>query len=189
MSTHPDLSLQAHELVARSRRELAQHGLNRTSLARIREDLVALAAHPALRDADTFAMRPGGQGKMYRLHEDDDGGYALYINVCGAGVVSPPHDHTTWAIIAGVEGLEHNTFYDIDDQGRPRTKGHKAIGAGDAIALMPDDVHSIDTRDGERVVCLHFYGLALPSQTERRAFFDESAASRYAPQPEIVSWP
>ncbi len=187
---HADLAARAHDLVENSRQALAAQGLNRPTLARLREGLQALAAHPALRDAETFAMNDNGKGKMYRLHEDDDGGgFALYVNVCGSGVVSPPHDHTTWAIIAGVEGVEHNTFYEVGADGKPRETGRKAIGAGDAIALMPDDVHSIDTRDGQRVVCLHFYGLALPRQTGRRAFFEQRDAGHYAPQPDIVGWP
>ncbi len=192
----------ASALVERTRRTLNRQGVTRHSLNDVRQDLIALATHPDLQDPATFAPDPNGHGRLYRLHEDPNGGYALYVNVCGPNTQSPPHDHTTWAVIAGVEGAEHNTFYEEArhpddaprhpghaakprDPGPLQTIGHLAITPGRAIALLPDDIHSIDTRQEPRVVCLHFYGLALPQQTHRRAFTGPDT-THYAPQPEIV---
>ena len=183
-------------LIADTRTLLASHGVSRESLARVRERLQQLAGERALFSAERFPSVPAGTGRLYTLHEDADGSFALYVNVCGPQVRSPAHDHSTWAVIAGIEGEEFNTFYSVDPAAGDvavRVTGEKTIGPGDAIALMPQDVHSIDTRDQPRVACLHFYGRGLPQQTDRRAFPAADAdpgaqPAKYAPQPEIVRW-
>lgn len=156
-------------------------------LSNVRQELIALAQQPEFQSHAWFPDAAPGKGVLYQLHGDLDDAYALYVNVCGAQVVSPPHDHTTWAVIAGVEGVEHNYFYRLDEGQRAVRTGQKDIRAGEGVALMPDDVHSINTSNQDRVVCLHFYGVGLPKQTARRAF-GELAAAGYAPQPEIMQW-
>ncbi|MGD9944113.1 MAG: hypothetical protein AB7L76_02325 [Burkholderiaceae bacterium] len=187
MNLDQQLGRRIDELVADTRRTLAAEGVTRHSLARVREALIELGRETSLFDPQRFPLPAGGKARMYVLHADPDQSMTLYVNVCGAGVVSPPHDHATWAVIAGVVGEERNTFYRIVDAGAEPV-GSKAVVAGEAVALMPDDVHSIDTLQQPLVMTLHFYGRSLPAQTDRRAFPEQGAATAYAPQPEIVAW-
>ena len=88
----------------------------------------------------------------------------------------PPHDHTTWACIAAVEGVEHNMFYTRTDDGAIEGKATLkmdrvvAVGPGDAIAMMPDDIHNFEVRGDQTIRHLHFYGRPLESLSERKAF-------------------
>lgn len=197
MSAAAQLKEHIEALAARTRERLRGEGLTRQVLGAIRQDLIELAAHSDLLSPQRFALPPSGSPRMYLLYEDQDEatGQALYVNVCGPGVVSPPHDHATWAVIAGIRGVEHNTLYRLapsDAQGAPAltTAGHLQVRQGEALALLPDEIHSIDTREQPLVMCLHHYGRGLPRQTTRRAFLDAGPAGvAYAPQPEIVSWP
>ena len=63
-------------------------------------------------------MPQGEPGKAYRLAEDADHRFALYAAAGAPGRQAPPHNHTTWAVIAGVYGEEHNVFYRRTDNRR-----------------------------------------------------------------------
>ena len=48
---------------------------------------------------------------LYLLSEDEDLNNALYLYRPAPGMSTPPHDHSTWAVIAGIEGEEPNTVW------------------------------------------------------------------------------
>ena len=136
------------------------------SLAKIGDRLAALAARAELFPQAEFPL--GADGGIYRLSEDPDHRFALYASAGGAGKKVPPHNHTTWAIIAGVHGAERNVVYDRLDnraregfvQLRENAQKEKTLRTGDYIAYMPDDFHHIETPAGSGdALHLHFYGL------------------------------
>ncbi len=157
-------------------------GVTRPALDAIKAEMLALAAHEALFPAAEFPPPPPGEkgSKRYLLQEDADGRFALYMLALNPGNSTKPHDHTTWAVVAGVEGQELNKVYRrVDDGSRP---GHAELeqvrevmvepGAG--IALMPEDIHSIHTEGTASTRHLHCYGLALERLDERQGFDLES---------------
>ena len=77
-------------------------------LRQVAERLEALGRRRDLFPPEAFSVVPGRPASIYRLAEDADGGYALYLSLGEPGKAQPPHDHTTWAIIAGVAGVERN---------------------------------------------------------------------------------
>ena len=151
--------------------------IDRDSLDDIRNQLLALAAKRELWSEEDYP--PPAKDELhnrYLIADEPGGGISLYLNVVRSGRKVPPHDHTTWACIAAVEGVEHNMFYTrTDDQaveGKATLQMDRIVevGPGDAIAMMPDDIHTFEVRGNQTIRHLHFYGRPLESLSERKAF-------------------
>ncbi len=156
-------------------REIEQReGITRDALARIKQELMALAAQQELFPAEDFPLpAPGAKANscLYRLSEDDDHRFALYANSARAEVNSPVHNHTTWAVIVGVRGEEENRFHKRDAaQGTVQTGG-EVVRQGSGVAFMPDDLHSIHIKGPAQVLNFHMYGRGL-EQLHSREFYD-----------------
>jgi predicted metal-dependent enzyme (double-stranded beta helix superfamily) len=174
----------AEELVRFTKATLAEKGLGRAALARILERLRSLASERALWSEDRFPPPPMGERQArYLVHEEPDRTFALYLNVMRPGKRIPPHNHTTWACIAAVEGCEHNYLYDrLDDGNEPgraaiRERELVEVDPARGIALMPDDVHSLENKGERPIRHLQFYGRALETLSERETF-DPAAGTR-----------
>ncbi|MFN0164419.1 MAG: cysteine dioxygenase [Burkholderiales bacterium] len=152
-------------------------GVTRQSLARIRARLMQLAARTDLFTLDDFPPPVPGSKRtscLYRLSEDDDHRFALYANSGGGQYDTPPHNHTTWAVIVGIEGDEVNRFYDRDGSGVARRDAEHVVRQGSGVSFLPDDLHSIHING--RVLNFHMYGMAL-EQLHRREFYTAADGS------------
>jgi predicted metal-dependent enzyme (double-stranded beta helix superfamily) len=164
-----------------------REGINRSSLAKIRQRLIQLAARADLFTVEDFPPpEPGGkrQSCLYRVAEDDDHRYALYVNSSLGGYGTPAHNHTTWAVIVGVSGEELNRFYDRTADNGVREKGQHVVRQGVGVSFMPEDLHSIHI--DAPVLNFHMYGLAL-EQLHRREFYkpEEGAWGIFPPHSDI----
>jgi predicted metal-dependent enzyme (double-stranded beta helix superfamily) len=148
-------------------------GLDREGVEAIRDRLLALVAERDLfPEADFPPPGPadGIHSILYRLAEDDDGRHALYANACADSTSSPPHDHTTWAVIVGFDGEELNRIYDgRAGGGEPTVEREVMVERGSGVAFLPDEVHSIHIEGG--ALNLHCYGRAL-ERLDGRRFWD-----------------
>ncbi len=71
------------------------------------KSLIQLATSPYWESAIYRKALPGEE-LLYELAVSQDDGPSLYLVSDGPAVVSPPHEHKTWAIIAGIHGRETN---------------------------------------------------------------------------------
>src|SRR3954462_13578000 len=147
-----------------------REGVTRASLDEIKQCLMRLALRQDLFTASDYPPpAPGGKRNscLYRVAEDPDHRFALYVNSSDGNYGTPAHNHTTWAVIVGVSGEELNRFYDRATDG-PREKGSAVVKQGTGVAFMPDDYHSIHIT--APLVNFHMYGLAL-EQLKRREYY------------------
>jgi len=162
--------------------------VDRGSLSEILEQLLQLAGNATWWGGDDFPEpEEGERHARYLISEEPDQSFALYLNVMRPGKLIAPHNHTTWAAIAAVEGVEFNHLYRRADNGSRDGLAvldlveTLAVGPGKGVALLPDDIHSVEIRGETPIRHLHLYGRSLETLTERITFDLETG--RYAPMP------
>jgi len=114
-----------------------------------------------------YACDPVQGFGVHALHEEAD--HTLWVVAFSwlPGRGAPPHDHRTWAVVAGVEGLEKNTYWRrLDDGRRPghaelAPLGDESVGPGDVVAFLPDVIHSVTNETDRVTLSLHVYGRNL----------------------------
>ncbi|MBI4083484.1 MAG: hypothetical protein HY423_12835 [Candidatus Lambdaproteobacteria bacterium] len=172
-----------------------EEGVSRPTLLKIRAELLKLAARKDLWPPADF--RSGvdtlGNSRIYALAEDADHRFALYMSTSSSAKKVAPHDHTTWAVIVGVEGEEHNRFFERTDDGSVagrgtlRLVGEETVRPGTGVCLMPDDIHAISTDGSATTLHLHLYGVGMPQQTGRIMFnLTQGTYRPYPASPHIV---
>ena len=150
-------------------------GVTRGALERVKGRLLELAKRRDLFSFEQLPPRHRGS-TLHLLSEDDDHGFALYAVAAQSASKTPPHDHTTWAVVVGVEGRELNRHYRrIDDGAQPGTArleetGSTMVEPGTGVALMPDDIHSIERAGDAPMLHFHLYGRSLEHLPERKQF-------------------
>lgn len=154
----------------------SEQGTTRESLENIKTELIALAARSELFPVGDFpplSSQASRNNALYRLSEDPDHRFALYAQLCQGGTRSPAHDHTTWAVIVGLQGQELNRLYERNNQGGVSETGQTVVEPGTGVAFMPEELHSIHIEPESTVLNFHMYGLGL-EQLHGRRFYKES---------------
>lgn len=149
----------------------AREGVTRASLERIRARLAALAERTDLFTLEDFQPPRPGEARnscLYRLSEDPDHRFALYVNAASGRYGTPAHNHTTWAVIVGVLGDELNRFYERTPEGGVRETGRHVVRQGTGVAFMPEDLHSIHIEGP--LLNFHMYGVALEQLAHRQYY-------------------
>jgi len=145
----------------------ADVGVTREGVGQIRDRLVEMAANRDLFSLELYPP-PETESHMYRISEDDDGRFALYVQASHGLRSTPVHNHTTWAVVVGFEGQELNRFYDRADEGPPEQSGEHMVEAGTGVAMLPEDLHSIHLSG--LALNFHMYGLALERLVDRQYY-------------------
>lgn len=156
--------------VADVREIVTREGAGRSALERIRERLIELALRRDLFNAADYPPPKDNsrfKSCFYRMSEDPDHHFALYLNSSLPGHATPPHMHSTWAVIAGVSGEERNSLFEREFDG-VREKGRFVVTEKTAIAFLPEELHS--TQVQKLSINFHMYGVALELQHPREYY-------------------
>jgi predicted metal-dependent enzyme (double-stranded beta helix superfamily) len=121
------------------------------------------------------------------LHEESD--HTLLVEAIawlpGRGV--KPHNHRTWGVVVGLDGRETNVNWRRRDDGsRPgyadlAAHHEVAVGPGDVVAFLPDDIHSVRNDGATPTLSLHIYGKSL-AHIERSEFDPDAKIERPCPK-------
>ncbi len=155
-----------------------QQGIHAESLALIRDELLTLAAREELFSEADYPSAIGPP-IMYLLSEDLDHRYALYFSTGRPGRGSPPHNHTTWAVIVGIEGQEENRIYErlddgsVADRSEIKQRDSFMVEKGTGIGFTGEDIHSIHVSGETPTRNFHLYGLSI-EHLPNRIMFDMS---------------
>lgn len=156
---------------------------DRAALEAMKERLVALSERGELFPRADFPATGNEDDDTHLLSQDADGGFALYLFSSGSDGETPPHDHQTWAVIAGIEGVEHNKIYRRLDDGSVPGKGRIefdrefSVTPGTGLALSPEDVHSIHVDAARPLMHLHLYGKGFEFLSGRVSFDMKTGAT------------
>ena len=152
-----------------------QEGIHSESLALIRDELLTLAAREELFGEVDYPSAVGPP-IMYLLSEDSDHRYALYFSTGRPGRGSPPHNHTTWAVIVGIDGHEENRLYErlddgsVENRGEIRQRDSFMVEKGTGIGFTAEDIHSIHVTGDTPTRNFHLYGLSIEHLPNRIMF-------------------
>lgn len=120
---------------------------------------------------------------VHLLHEEPDHSLAVFVVSWLPGRGAPPHDHGTWAVVAGVEGAERNIHYKrLDDGTRPAyaelaARHDLSAGKGDLICMKSGGIHAVQNESDRVTLSLHTYGKHV-NHTERSQFDPETNEKR-----------
>jgi predicted metal-dependent enzyme (double-stranded beta helix superfamily) len=114
---------------------------------------------------NTFYQAGPEQGfGLHLLHEESDHTLAVFAMSWLPKRGTPPHNHRTWAVVAGVDGPEKNTFWERTDDGSRagyaelRFVSETVCALGDVVAMLPDDIHAVINETDRVTLSLHVYG-------------------------------
>ena len=155
----------------------ARRGIDRAGVERITDRLLLLTERDGLFGDKDFPPLDSPQGSVsYWIAQNDDE-LALYVQCVADGTSAPSHEHTTWAVIVGLEGQELNRLYGpCAGGGEPQVQHEVVVERGTGVAMLGDDVHSIHIEGA--ATNFHCYGLALERLTGRRFWHARSGEWR-----------
>jgi len=138
-----------------------------------------LAATPDLVKPQHYECDPAQGVGVHLLHEESDHSLAVFLISWKPGRHIPPHNHKTWAVVVGLEGVEHNVCWRRKDDGSKRGYAElerdteSFMKRGDFIAMLPEEIHSVHN-DGDAIaLSLHTYGMHI--NHSGRSQFDPGA--------------
>jgi predicted metal-dependent enzyme (double-stranded beta helix superfamily) len=129
-------------------------------LERVKPILRRLASSSSWRRPQHYDCNPEQGFGVHVLHEEPDHSLWLvavsWLPTRGA----PPHNHGTWAVVAGVDGAEENILWRRRD-GRLERQAVETIGPGEVCGFLGNAIHSVANPGSRTTLSLHVYGTNL----------------------------
>lgn len=112
---------------------------------------------------------------VHLLHEEADHSLAVILVSWLPGRGTPPHDHGTWAVVAGIEGVERNVRYKrLDDNTQSNyaeleVKQEFDAKEGELVCMKTGGIHKVTNETDRVTLSLHTYGRHI-NYTNRSQF-------------------
>ena len=155
-------------------KRLQAHGEPEAALleeVRERVKRLLLMKHNWLRSSMCVPGADPSSPGCYKLHEEPDHSLAVFVVTWAPGGETPPHDHGTWAVIAGLDGWETlHRWKRVDDGSNPVVRdGSERVDTKAIVAMDSSAIHSVQNDSGAVSVTLHVYGMD-PDYTDGRDY-------------------
>jgi predicted metal-dependent enzyme (double-stranded beta helix superfamily) len=128
-------------------------------------DAVAVGIRPCLPQApDVLRGIPDrarrGHDRSQTLHVEPDGTFSVVALVTRPGQATSIHDHTTWCVVAVIDGVEQEERFELDSTGAHLTPiGERVDRAGSVAGFAPPgDIHRVSNVGTTVGISLHIYG-------------------------------
>jgi len=134
-----------------------------------------LVANPGWLQAKHYESDESQGFGVHLLHEEPDHSLAVFAINWLPGRGTPPHDHGTWALVAGIEGVERNVRYRRLDDGK--RAGHAELevkkefdaAPGELVCIRSGGIHKGTNQTDALTLSLHTYGRHV-NHTNRSQF-------------------
>lgn len=163
------------EYVADIRKIVAEERDDQAITARIAPLAKKLATAPGWIKPEYRTTDPVQGFGVHLLHEEPNHDLAVMLLAWAPNRGTLPHNHKTWAVVAGIEGQEREVEYKrLDDGKKPGHAKLEPVGAcvmtkGDLSTCVSEDIHSVWNVGSEVALSLHTYGRHL-NHTGRSEF-------------------
>ena len=164
----------------------AEHQAPQDLLPAVAERAAVLAEDRSWIQQDFYEVDESQGIGITVLHEEPDNTLLVESIVWAPGKGVLPHDHQTWGVVLGLDGVERNRIWTRkDDASKPgyadlELHHENDVGAGQTIVFMPDDIHSVDNVSDVPSLSLHIYGKSL-AHVSRSEFDPDKNAVRPCP--------
>ena len=129
-------------------------------IERVKPLLAQLARSAAWVKSEHYDCDPEQGFGVHVLHEEPDHGLWLVAVSWLPHRGAPPHNHGTWAVIAGIDGDERNSLW-LRRGECLELQAEEIIGPRQVGAFLGNAIHSV-VNEGERTsLSLHAYGRNL----------------------------
>ncbi len=101
---------------------------------------------------------------VHLLHEEANHELGIFVFSWLPGRGTLPHNHKTWAVIAVIDGEEHEIYWERkDDESQPgyaelKKSREETMTAGDIASCGANDIHSVMNTGQSVSLSLHTYG-------------------------------
>ncbi|MEP7245556.1 MAG: cysteine dioxygenase family protein [Gammaproteobacteria bacterium] len=120
---------------------------------------------------------------VHLLHEEPNHDLAVFVLTWMPDRGTKPHNHLTWAVVAGIAGEEYEIEWERVDDGSKKgyaelvKTGDATIRAGQVSACTPNAIHSVWNTGKSLSISLHTYGRHI-NYTGRSEFDPEAKSER-----------
>jgi predicted metal-dependent enzyme (double-stranded beta helix superfamily) len=155
------------ELVGDLQRLAAEIADERVLMARLRPLAQRAALSPGWVRPQYYECDTVQGFGVHLLHEEAGHELAVFALAWLPGRGAPPHNHGTWAVVAGVDGVETNCYWRrTDDGSQPghaslRCTTTRKIKPGEVCVLSRAAIHSVSNDTRRVTLSLHIYGKHL----------------------------